>query len=317
MNIQNRNRETAKINFYNEVPIEIRKENSKYSLYVNEVYVSDKVSDFSLVKDYLFCHGRNNSLIYYSFKTKEIHQIENIGTYATWSLTNDEIVTYRYLEEKVKIEAYKFNLLTKKISPLENVPLMFKDINGHKFSTDNNFKISCKTNNWEADISDLNMGKIFHVKCIIDNHVIAQTNKNLIGLNLINGIFNWSYQIAPEALILNPSSKILISPKFQLQFVTGKIERLNSDLIIEDKAVVKMSTFDIDSDFIYFPTISKKSLSRSIIEICKAKQSNYSIVDKIELYPDEFSNYTKQLKVHKNKIYVISQSNELTVIEHE
>lgn len=309
--------QVSKIGFYNSTLIEIRKVGDKYSLYVNHQLKSNKVSDFRIVGDYIFCSSRFYSLIYYSFKTDELFEVNNIGDYATWSLKGDEIVTYKYIEEKTEIEAYKFNLKTKKIDKLQKVSLMFEDINGHKFSTDNKFTIKCKSNNWEANIEELNLGKVIQIKCIIDNHVVAQTRKNLIGLNLENGLFEWSYEIVAERMLLNQSSKTLINPKTKLKFQKGKIKKLDSNLNIENKAVVNMGSFDIDEKFIYFPLLSKNSKNQSLIKLCKASQEDYSIVDKIELYSDELLNHTKQLKVHKNKIYVINQGNELTIIEHE
>lgn len=194
---------------------------------------------------------------------------------------------------------------------------MFEDINGHKFSTDNKFMIKCKSNNWEANVEKLNLGKIIQIKCIIDKHVVAQTRENLIGLNLENGLFEWSYEITAERMLLNKTSKTLINPRTQLKIHNGKIKKLDSNFNIENKAVVNMGSFDIDDKFIYFPLISEDAKNQSTIELCKASQEDYSIVDKIELYSDELLNHTKQLKVHRNMIYVINQGNELTTINHE
>ena len=317
MKIQNTKYQTSKIGFYDDKLIEIRKENEQYSLYVNNQQKSNKVSDFRIVGDYIFCFGRFDSLIYYSFKNDELFEVKNIGDYAAWSLINDVITTRKYIEERAEIRASKFHLITKEVTELENVPKIYKNINGYKFSTDNKFEINCKSNQWVANISELNLGKIFEIKCLIDQYVIAQTSTNLIGLNIKNGDLEWNYEMAPERLKLNESKKILISPKTRLSFGDKDIEHLNSNLDVENKAIVNMDSFDIDESFIYFPIISKTSKNNSMIEIYKTQQEDYTIIDKVELYSNELLNHTKQLVVNKNKLYVISQGNELTIIVNE
>lgn len=111
--------QVSKIGFYNSSIIEIRKIENEYALYINKELKSNKVSDFRIVGDYIFCSGRFYSLLYYSFRTDELFEVNNIGDYATWSLNGDEIVTYKYIEEKAKVDAYKFNLRTKKLTNLK------------------------------------------------------------------------------------------------------------------------------------------------------------------------------------------------------